>query len=35
MTAGYLCSMCEIGIHCKGNSRQVCLCSCDSDEEPP
>jgi hypothetical protein len=35
MTSGYLCSMCEIGEHCKGNSRQVCLCGCDGDEEPP
>lgn len=35
MTSGYLCSMCEIGEHCKGESRQVCLCSCADDEEPP
>ncbi len=31
--SGYLCSMCAIGIHCKGGSRQVCFCPCGDEED--
>jgi hypothetical protein len=32
VNAGWLCSMCEIGEHCKGGSRQVCLCPCGDED---